>query len=159
MLNLPFMKLTTLCFPTKDGKILLSLKKRGFGKGFLNGYGGKAQEGEMVELAAIRELSEEAGIDANQTNLEKAAIIDFFDGDNLISECHVFFVAGWQGEPVESDEMAKPEWFDRESMPYDRMWKADREWLPLIFSGKKIHGKAYYTPGMAEFDRFEYVPL
>lgn len=153
------MKITTLCFLTKDDKVLLSLKKRGFGKGFLNGYGGKVQENETSELAAIRELSEEAGVDADNSALEKIAIIDFFDGENQIFECHVFFVKSWQGNPTESEEMAAPEWFDRESVPYDLMWKSDREWLPLIFSGKKIRGKAYYKSGMADMDHFEYIPL
>ena len=153
------MKITTLCFLTKDDKVLLSLKKRSFGKGFLNGYGGKIQENETPELAVIRELSEEAGIKVGENDLEKVAVIDFFDGDIQIFECHVFFVKDWIGNPIESEEMAAPEWFARESAPYDLMWKSDREWLPLIFSGKKIRGKAYYKSGMAEMDHFEYTPL
>lgn len=153
------MKLATICFLIKDDKVALALKKKSFGKGFLNGYGGKVKEGETPESAAARELYEECGVTANSTDLEKVAIIDFFDADKQIFECHVFFATAWQGNPVESDEMASPEWFNRASVPYDRMWKADREWLPLIFSGKKIHGKAYYKAGMEEMDRFEHMPL
>ena len=153
------MKLTTLCFLTKNDKVLLSLKKRSFGKGFLNGYGGKVQEDETPELAVARELSEEARVKVNQHDLEKVAIIDFFDGDNQIFECHVFFAKAWQGNPAESEEMAAPKWFSRKSAPYEQMWKSDREWLPIVFSGKKIRGKAYYKSGMEEMDHFEYTPL
>lgn len=153
------MKLTTLCFLIKDDKVLLSEKKKGFGAGFLNGYGGKVKEDETPELAICRELVEEAGVVVEQDNLEKVAVIDFFDGDTYIFECYVYFAKDWKGELTESEEMATPKWFDRETAPYDRMWKADREWLPLIFSGKKIHGKAYYKPGMAGMDHFEYEDL
>jgi hypothetical protein len=76
-----------------------------------------------------------------------------------ILECHVFFVKSWQGNPTESEEMAAPEWFDHEPAPYDLMWKSDREWLPHIFPGKKIRGKAYYKSGMGEMDHFEYILL
>ena len=153
------MKVATICFLVKDNEVALSLKKINFGKGFLNGYGGKVKEGETPEIAAVRELSEECGVTANISNLEKVAIIDFFDGEKQLFECHVFFVTEWEGDPVESDEMALPEWFNRESIPYERMWKADQDWLPLIFSGKKVHGKAYYKAGMGGMDRFEYTPL
>jgi 8-oxo-dGTP pyrophosphatase MutT (NUDIX family) len=153
------MKQATICFLIRGDTVALSLKKRGFGKDFLNGYGGKVQEGETPEGAAIRELAEECGIGVVPENLNKVAVIDFFDGEKPVFECHVFFVTTWHGDPVESEEMATPEWFKVESMPYDRMWKADRDWLPFIFSGKKIHGRAYYKPGMKEMDRFEYENL
>ena len=37
------------------------MKKRGFGANRWNGYGGKTNEGESLEDAAIRELEEETG--------------------------------------------------------------------------------------------------
>lgn len=153
------MKIATICFLMRGDTIALALKKKSFGKGFLNGYGGKVQENETPEMAAVRELAEEGGVTVAPANLEKVAVIDFFDGENPLFKCHVFFVTAWHGDLVESDEMALPEWFSLKSIPYDRMWKADRQWLPLIFSGKKIYGKVYYKPSMNEMDHFEYVPL
>ncbi|HMS91425.1 MAG TPA: NUDIX domain-containing protein, partial [Candidatus Absconditabacterales bacterium] len=44
------------------GQILLGMKKRGFGMGNRNGFGGKNHEGETIIQTALRELSEEAGI-------------------------------------------------------------------------------------------------
>jgi 8-oxo-dGTP pyrophosphatase MutT (NUDIX family) len=38
------------------------MKKRGFGVGKWNGYGGKLDEGESIEQCAIRELEEECSI-------------------------------------------------------------------------------------------------
>ena len=55
---------------------------------------------------------------------------------------HTFLANSWEGELVETEEM-KPKWFKVGEVPYDSMWKSDREWLPLILSGKKI--KARYT--------------
>ncbi len=42
-----------------DGRVLLSMKKRGFGVGKWNGAGGKVKEVEKVEDAAAREICEE----------------------------------------------------------------------------------------------------
>ena len=54
---------------------------------------------------------------------------------------HLYVASEWQGEPTESDEM-KPEWFDIQSIPYDKMFPDDKYWLPLILEGRKI--KAYF---------------
>jgi len=153
------MQLSTLSFLTRGDEIYLSGKRRGFGKGYLNGYGGKVATNEVVEDAAIRELREEAGLTVSAQNLERVGIIDFFEGNKHLFECHLFFVTGWRGEPKESEEMAEPSRYNRNTMPYDNMWGGDRVWLPLIFGGKKIRAKAYYKEGMGELAHFEYEAL
>ena len=48
-------KILTLLFVQERGKLLLGMKKRGFGKGRWNGFGGKVQVGEeTIEEGAIR---------------------------------------------------------------------------------------------------------
>ena len=49
------------CFRTHEGKrqLLLGMKKRGFGVGKWNGFGGKFDAGETVRDCALRELEEE----------------------------------------------------------------------------------------------------
>lgn len=47
-------KLLTLAFVTKPGQILLGMKKKGFGVGRWNGFGGKVERGETIEEAAKR---------------------------------------------------------------------------------------------------------
>lgn len=46
--------------------VLLGLKKRGFGTGKWNGFGGKVEPGETIRQAAIREMKEEAGIESGE---------------------------------------------------------------------------------------------
>jgi hypothetical protein len=49
------MKISTIVFPVKEDHIFLANKKRGFGAGFLNGYGGKKQpEDATIEDVAAR---------------------------------------------------------------------------------------------------------
>eukprot|EP00798_Chlamydomonas_sp_ICE-L_P017665 gene17665-24013_t len=57
-------KLLTLAIVDQQGKLLLGEKKRGFGAGYVNGFGGKVEKGESIEAAAHRELVEEACITA-----------------------------------------------------------------------------------------------
>ena len=47
-------KLYTLVFVHTSSKILLGMKKRGFGVGRWNGFGGKVHVGESIEAAASR---------------------------------------------------------------------------------------------------------
>ena len=49
-----------------ERQLLLGRKKRGFGEGKWNGFGGKLEPGETVEEAAVRELQEESGVTATQ---------------------------------------------------------------------------------------------
>ena len=47
-------KVLTLAFVRESTRILLGLKKRGFGQGRWNGFGGKVQPGETIEAATSR---------------------------------------------------------------------------------------------------------
>ena len=53
-------KQVTLCLVInrEKKKILFGMKKRGFGVGKYNGFGGKVLSGETIEEAALRELQE-----------------------------------------------------------------------------------------------------
>lgn len=37
----------------QEGRVLLGMKKRGFGMGKYNGFGGKVEPGESIEAAAL----------------------------------------------------------------------------------------------------------
>ena len=134
---------TTLCLFRRDNKILLALKKRGFGQGKYNGVGGKLQDKETPEEAMIRECIEEIG--AKPTKYEKVGYISF---DEYYKEklqkvaFHLYIAYEWDGDLVESDEMV-PYWFDLDKIPYDNMFPDDKYWLPLILDGKKIN--AYFS--------------
>src|SRR3989338_578814 len=97
-------KQLTLCLVHQHPKILLGMKKRGFGAGRWNGFGGKLQEGEAIEEAAKRELMEEVGIEP--LSMKKVGVIDFeFKNDPKILEVHIFKVLDFKGEPYETEEM------------------------------------------------------
>ena len=132
-------KLLTLCIVHQHPRVLLGMKKRGFGAGRFNGFGGNVEPHESVEDAARREVHEEAGVVVDK--LQKHAILEFeFKGNPEILEVHVFKASLFQGEPVESEEM-KPQWFYVDEIPFDSMWPDDRHWIPLFLAGKKFKGR------------------
>ena len=132
-------KILTLCVVHKNNRVLLGLKKRGFGMGRWNGFGGKIENGETIEDAAKRELLEEAGIVVE--NLEQFGTLEFsWEGKPEILEVHIFKARDFKGEPTESEEM-KPQWFDVSEIPFDKMWPDDKYWYPLFLTDKKFNGK------------------
>jgi 8-oxo-dGTP diphosphatase/2-hydroxy-dATP diphosphatase len=135
-------KILTLCMVHSTTHILLGMKKRGLGVGRWNGFGGKVQTGETIAAAAGRELTEEAGI--VPTALRQRGVLRFvFDHAPECLEVHVFQVAHFQGEPVETEEM-RPQWFALSAIPYDAMWPDDRYWLPLLLEGKSFQGDVHF---------------
>ena len=121
-------KILTLSFIIENNRILLAMKKRGFGAGRYNGYGGKVEEGETIEEGAIRELREESGLEVER--VEKVGIHEFefaHDRGNIL-EVHVFHVTRYTGEAVETEEM-KPEWFSLDAIPFENMCIGFRSFL------------------------------
>lgn len=138
-------KILTLCLLHQDNRILLGMKKRGFGAGKWNGFGGKVESAESIEDAAKREIFEEAGIVV--VDIEKMGTLDFeFQGNPEILEVHIYRATDFTGEPVESDEM-RPQWYDLKEIPYDLMWADDRHWFPLFLNNQKFTGKFLFGEG------------
>lgn len=150
------MRKATLCILVKEDnegrKLLLAMKKKGFGEGKFNGVGGKVDEGETVDQAMVREAKEEIGVDL--VDFQKFAVMDFYfpPKPEWNQQVHIYIATRWNGEPVESEEV-KPEWFDEKNIPFDRMWEDDRHWLPIILSKKKI--KANFTFGGEKMDKIQ----
>lgn len=122
-----------------DGdKILLGLKKRGFGKGRWNGAGGKVEDGETFKDATIRECQEEFGITPLSPTLIASIKFDVFHNqEQLMLDVQVFMSTKWEGKPRETEEM-RPQWFKLDDIPYDEMWQDDKYWLPQVLTGKKL---------------------
>ncbi|XP_075894844.1 oxidized purine nucleoside triphosphate hydrolase isoform X2 [Nelusetta ayraudi] len=131
-------KLLTLVMVVQPGRVLLGMKKRGFGAGRWNGFGGKVQAGETIEDAARRELHEESSLTVDE--LEKVGNIKFeFVGDTELLDVHIFRADSYNGEPTESEEM-RPQWFDSHQIPFSQMWPDDILWFPLLLQKKKFLG-------------------
>lgn len=129
-------KVQTLCIIHQENNILLGMKKKGFGRGRWNGFGGNLEEEETLEAAALREVEEEAGI--IPLNLQKRGILTFKSGNN-INEVHVFSATSFNGEIKETEEMS-PQWFPKNKIPFQKMWPSDRHWFPLFLEGKNFRG-------------------
>lgn len=131
-------KLLTLAYIRKGERVLLGMKRRGFGAGKWNGFGGKVHEGETFATAAAREIQEEAGV--IPIGLIEVGQLDFeFEGDPLILETRVFVASEYEGEAQETEEMS-PKWHRLDEIPYADMWDGDKYWLPLLLQGHKFKG-------------------
>jgi 8-oxo-dGTP pyrophosphatase MutT (NUDIX family) len=139
------MRDSTLCFLIRGDppqEILLGLKKVRFGAGKYNGFGGKVHAGEAVHVAAARELHEETGVCVSPSDLQPVGRLAFSfparpDWDQRV---HVFLATGWEGTPVESEEM-RPAWFPADRLPLDRMWQDDQHWLPRVLAGECVEAR------------------
>lgn len=136
-------KVVTNCFLLREGQVCLAMKKRGLGVGLWNGTGGKLQEGETVIDAAKREAREELGVDLGELEPRGEALFVF--EDNFEVFVHLFLCHQWQGEPIETEEMA-PEWFDIDKIPYETMWQTDKHWLPVVLRGTSINAVFNFNP-------------
>jgi ADP-ribose pyrophosphatase YjhB (NUDIX family) len=146
-------QVTTLAMIERPGEVLLAMKKRGFGEGWYNGYGGKVED-ESVEHGMIREVKEESGLVVLESRAR--GVVEFiFAGTPKIVEMHIFEVVSFEGELVETDEM-RPKWFKLEEIPYDCMWPADRIWVPEYLKGKNIGGSAVFDGVTKQFLRSDF---
>ncbi len=134
----------SLLFLTTESQVLLGKKVSGFGKGNYVGIGGRQEANETIEQTAIRECQEEIGV----TSLEitRAATLHFLfpHQPTWNQEVHVFTSTAWQGEAKESNEII-PQWFDKNNLPFDKMWSDAPHWLPNILVGQKLFAEFNFT--------------
>jgi 8-oxo-dGTP pyrophosphatase MutT (NUDIX family) len=144
----------------RDGKLLLGVKKRGFGMGKINAPGGKVEEGETYRDAAVRETFEEVGIRVN--SCEKVGQVVFrelyFKGAPETDIMHVFLSEDFSGEPTETDEI-KAEWYPVNDLPYSKMWGDDEHWMPEVLRGNKVDAYFHFNENNTFTDfRVDIVP-
>lgn len=137
-------KLQNLAIAKRGETILLAMKKRGFGEGWWNGYGGKVEAGESIVESLEREIREESGGLIPKKLEQKGTLWFEFEGKPELIEVHLFEIVEFEGEPSETEEM-RPEWFHRDEIPFEKMWPDDPYWMPLFLEGKKLEGYFFMT--------------
>jgi 8-oxo-dGTP diphosphatase / 2-hydroxy-dATP diphosphatase len=135
----------TLCLWQRDGQMLLGMKKRGFGAGRWNGFGGKVKDGESIEEAARREMREESGLEATAMEPRGNLLFRFAQTGKELAVT-VFAVTSCTGDPIETDEM-RPQWFLVDQIPFEAMWPDDIYWFPLFMGGKRFTGTFVFGEG------------
>ena len=127
--------------PSGFNEILLGMKKRGFGTGKWNGFGGKIESGESAEEGAIRELEEESSLVVSGENMLRRGYLVFnMQESQKIMKVHVYETWKWTGNEAESDEM-RPQWWREDSIPFDLTWLDDKYWMPLLLESKTFVGR------------------
>ena len=131
-------KTTTLVLIMDEAqrRILLGMKKRGFGAGWWNGFGGKVQPDETIEECAKRETQEECGLVVTSMYQIGRMSFEFVD-DPVLLDVHVFYCDAYTGNFAESEEML-PRWFAYDNVPYTEMWPDDVLWYPYLFKKQKF---------------------
>ncbi|KAA1473002.1 hypothetical protein DENSPDRAFT_216973 [Dentipellis sp. KUC8613] len=170
-------RLYTNAFIIHGNKLLLGYKKRGFGVGKYNGFGGKVEPGETPDQAAARELEEEAGIEAP---LEHSGTFLFVTegGPDWAFQIEIYRAEEYSGTLAETDEM-RPVWFSISAssetakaavasviekaidnnlppIPYESMWDSDYLWLPLLLSKTHFVGRTDFkeVDGVFKLERW-----
>ncbi|GMI46318.1 hypothetical protein TrCOL_g9557 [Triparma columacea] len=127
--------LVILHSPSKSS-VLLGLKNRGFGEGFYNSFGGKAEQGEDVVQGAVREVQEETGIEISAKDMAqgKVGVLNFGFADNdKLMVVNLFRVdldlCDTGGGLDYGCEEITPEWFYYGDVPFGRMFADDSVWF------------------------------
>lgn len=140
------MPILTLGFLFRNNQILLAMKKRGFGVGKYNGYGGKLHPGEDTVDGLVREIEEESSLKIGKDACYVLGEIDFYftDKPEWDQKVFVYRIDDFSGEPEETEEM-KPQFFNLEDIPYESMWAGDDAWLPKLIARERFKGKIVFT--------------
>lgn len=124
----------TLMFIHEGDQVLLIRKKRGFGKGKINGPGGKLDPDETELECAIRETREELGLTAHNPVKRGELWFQFYDG--MAMHVAVFHARSCEGLCIETEE-ALPLWTPVNAIPFHEMWADDQHWLHRMLTGEE----------------------
>jgi hypothetical protein len=71
--------------------------------------------------------------------------VAFFEYDDTVDknmlEVHVFKATKYVGDIIESDEM-KPQWFNKNEIPFEQMWPGDKHWFEYMLQDQPF--KAHF---------------
>lgn len=117
-------------------------------QGKYNGLGGKLEPDEDVVSCLVRELREEAGIEATSLRLRGTISWPGFGvgGEDWFG--FVFVVDAFTGTVPDRNDDGPLEWVELDRLEELPMWEGDRRFLPLVFGeGPAFHGVMPYSDG------------
>ncbi len=126
---------------TVNHRFLMVCNRRGINKGCINFPGGKKEPHENMLDCVKRETLEETGITI--LNPVKVGYIEFPTMDFYV---HVYKTTEFSGEITAREEEVDVFWQNADSIPYESMREADKDFLPLILSGQYVKRRYFYTP-------------
>lgn len=126
--------------PVQDARVMLGIKKVGLGEGKLTLFGGKLENDEGPQQAAIRELAEEANVKPGPNLRCYGRLVLDIQNLRIRINAHVFRCDGIIGEPKESYEMTI-EWVPIESIPFAKMWADNEHWFPFLLDSQPFEGE------------------
>ena len=121
-------------------KFLMVRNHRGINKGCVNFPGGKKEPNEDMLACVIRETKEETGLDIK--NPVKVGYIEFPTMDFYV---HVYKSTEFEGKLRAKNDEVDVFWQDADNIPYEQMREADKDFLPLILSGKYVKRRYFYS--------------
>lgn len=124
---------TLIFIKMNNQEVWLGRKKRGFGQGLLNGYGGKIMAGESATDCILRELEEESCLKLNKNDIKYLGYNDYFDCS--IQERRIVYMytaTGIDKEPQETEEVENPQKYSYECIPYSMLWPDAIYWMHLV---------------------------
>lgn len=128
------MKMTTLCYPERDGSYLMlhrTKKENDENRDKWIGVGGKFEYGESPEDCVKREVLEETGL--TLTSYRYRGIVTFVSNEYGTEYMHLFTASDWLGDLKECDE-GDLEWIDKRRLFDLTLWQGDRIFLRLLDS-------------------------
>lgn len=98
--------------------------------------GGFVQPGETYEEAAVRELKEEAGIEANDLQPQKSFFIDDWRYKSETNKITTFLyvVTGWEGTIAPDDDIEELKWFDIDEELVNEVMPNHKEMINYLVS-------------------------
>ena len=125
-------KLTTLCYPKREGKYLLlhrTKKENDENRDKWIGVGGKFEPGESPEDCLLREVREETGL--TLTHWRFRGIVTFISDVWPSEYMFLYTASGWTGALRDCDE-GELAWINKRELYELTLWEGDRIFLRLL---------------------------